>query len=115
MATEYGAGTTQPSTDCFGHHDRFSCYLSHPSFIECEASSDSLGNMALCVHKTLACFVVLTPSVLQPMPPHHWLLGHIPPSMNIISSMPPFAYEVYIGDWIRQRYPHLDSAFYLDT
>jgi sterigmatocystin biosynthesis cytochrome P450 monooxygenase len=29
--------------------------------------------------------------------------------------MPPFAHGVYIGDQIRQRYPRLDSTFYLDT
>lgn len=49
------------------------------------------------------------------MPPHHWLLGDIPLSVSIIRSMPPFSDGVYIGDQIRQRYPRLDSAFYLDT
>ncbi|APA13955.1 hypothetical protein SS1G_11247 [Sclerotinia sclerotiorum 1980 UF-70] len=50
-----------------------------------------------------------------PMPPHHWLLGHIPLSASIIGNLPPYAHGVYIGDQIRQRYPHLDSAFYLDN
>lgn len=49
------------------------------------------------------------------MPPHHWLLGHVALSANILGSLPPFAHGVYIGDQIRQRYPHLDDAFYLDT
>lgn len=49
------------------------------------------------------------------MPPHHWLFGHIALSANILRSLPPFAHGVYVGDQIRQRYPHLDSAFYLDT
>lgn len=49
------------------------------------------------------------------MPPHHWLLGHIPLSVSIIRSMPPSAHGLYVGDQIRQRYPHLDSAFYLDS
>ncbi|KAM0191812.1 hypothetical protein ACHAPC_002124 [Botrytis cinerea] len=50
-----------------------------------------------------------------PMPPHHWLLGHIPLSASIIGNLPPYAHGVYVGDQIRQRYPHLDSAFYLDN
>ncbi|TGO88204.1 hypothetical protein BPOR_0177g00170 [Botrytis porri] len=50
-----------------------------------------------------------------PMPLHHWLLEHIPLSASIISNLPPYAHGVYIGDQIRQRYPHLDSAFYLDN
>ncbi|KAF7900825.1 hypothetical protein EAF00_003046 [Botryotinia globosa] len=50
-----------------------------------------------------------------PMPPHHWLLGHIPLSASIIGSLPPYAHGVYVGDQIRQRYPHLDSALYLDN
>lgn len=49
------------------------------------------------------------------MPPHHWLLGHIPLIVSIIRSMPPSAHGLYVGDQIRQLYPHLDSAFYLDT
>ncbi|KAK6605947.1 AflN/verA/monooxygenase [Botrytis cinerea] len=49
------------------------------------------------------------------MPPHHWLLGHIPLSASIIGNLPPYAHGVYVGDQIRQRYPHLDSAFYLDN
>lgn len=49
------------------------------------------------------------------MPPHNWLLGHILLSANILRDMPPFAHGVYMGDRIRQMYPHLDSAFYLDT
>ncbi|MCJ1282012.1 hypothetical protein MMC26_001335 [Xylographa opegraphella] len=50
-----------------------------------------------------------------PMPPHHPLFGHIPLSANIIGSFPPYAHGNYLPDQIRQRYPHLDSAFYLDT
>ncbi|TGO36096.1 hypothetical protein BHYA_0135g00010 [Botrytis hyacinthi] len=49
------------------------------------------------------------------MSPHHWLLGHIPLSASIIGSLPPYAHGVYFGDQIRQSYPHLDSAFYLDN
>ena len=49
------------------------------------------------------------------MPPHHWLFGHLGLSANILGSLPPFAHGVYMGDQIRQRYPHLQDAFYLDT
>ena len=49
------------------------------------------------------------------MPPHHWLFGHIALSASIFRSLPPSAHGVYIGDQIRQRFPHLDDAFYLDT
>lgn len=49
------------------------------------------------------------------MPPHHWLFGHLALSASVIRSMPPFAHGVYVADQIRQRYPHLDGAFYLDT
>lgn len=49
------------------------------------------------------------------MPPHHWLFGHVALSASILGILPPFAHGVYIGDQIRQRYPHLDGAFYLDT
>ncbi|KAL8727061.1 MAG: hypothetical protein Q9166_006304 [cf. Caloplaca sp. 2 TL-2023] len=52
---------------------------------------------------------------LQPMPPHHWLFGHISLSANILKALPPYAHGVYIGDQIRQRYPYLEDAFYLDT
>ncbi|KAJ8064075.1 hypothetical protein OCU04_007911 [Sclerotinia nivalis] len=34
---------------------------------------------------------------------------------SIIDGLPPYAHGVYVGDQIRQRYPHLDSAFYLDN
>ncbi|TGO48511.1 hypothetical protein BOTNAR_0471g00110 [Botryotinia narcissicola] len=54
-------------------------------------------------------------SKLIPMPPHYWLLGHIPLSASIIGSLPPYAHGVYVGDQIRQRYSYLDSAFYLDN
>jgi sterigmatocystin biosynthesis cytochrome P450 monooxygenase len=43
------------------------------------------------------------------------ILEHIPLSVSIIRSMPPFAHGVHIGYQIRQRYPHLESAFYLDA
>ena len=49
------------------------------------------------------------------MPPHHWLFGHVALSAKILRSLPPYAHGVYIGDQIRQRYPHLDDAFYFDT
>ncbi|CAD6443213.1 97c81864-a7ad-48b5-a0f3-37be2d77d538 [Sclerotinia trifoliorum] len=49
------------------------------------------------------------------MPPHYWSLGHIPLSASIIGNLPPHTHGVYVGDQIRQRYPHLDSAFYLDN
>ena len=51
----------------------------------------------------------------KPMPPHHWLFGHVALSASILGGLPPYAHGVYIGDQIRQRYPHLDEAFYLDT
>ena len=49
------------------------------------------------------------------MPPHHWLFGHIALMASIIRDMPPLAHGSYLADKIRQRYPQLDSAFYLDT
>ncbi len=49
------------------------------------------------------------------MPPHHWLFGHVVLSADILVSLPPYAHGVYIGDQVRQRYPHLNDAFYLDT
>ena len=48
------------------------------------------------------------------MPSHHWLLGHIALIAKILASLPPLAHGSYLGDQIRQRYPHLNSAFYLD-
>ena len=50
----------------------------------------------------------------MPMPPHHWLFGHIPVMARIFGGLPPHAHPLFIGDQIRQAYPHLDTAFYLD-
>ena len=49
------------------------------------------------------------------MPPHHWLLGHVALSASIFGGLPPHAHSVYVGDQVRQRYPYLEDAFYLDT
>lgn len=51
---------------------------------------------------------------IQPMPPHHWLWGHLPLTAHIVGSLPKLAHGVYLGDQIRQRYPQLNTAFYLD-
>ena len=49
------------------------------------------------------------------MPPHHFLFGHIHIIAKLVSSLPPEAYGQYIANQIRLQYPHLDTAFYLDT
>merc|ERR1711939_415493 len=51
----------------------------------------------------------------MPMPPHHWLLGHILIAGKIFMELPPRAHLLPIADQIRRRHPHLDTAFYLDT
>jgi hypothetical protein len=51
----------------------------------------------------------------QPMPPHHWLLGHLPLAAEITKSLAPYAAGGYIADQVRQRYPELNTAFYLDV
>jgi hypothetical protein len=49
------------------------------------------------------------------MPPHHWLLGHLPLAADITRSMAPYAAGGYIADQVSQRYPELSTAFYLDV
>lgn len=51
----------------------------------------------------------------QPMPPHHWLFGHLSLAAEITKSLPPYAAGGYIADQVRQRYPELNTAFYLDV
>src|SRR5687767_13561936 len=48
------------------------------------------------------------------MPPHNFLFGHLQFVASIVGEMPPGAHGVYIADKIRQRYPEMDTAFYLD-
>ncbi|KAF2726486.1 cytochrome P450 [Polyplosphaeria fusca] len=50
-----------------------------------------------------------------PMPPHHWLLGHLSLAAQITKSLAPYAAGGYIADQVRQRYPDLNAAFYLDV
>ncbi|KAF2675665.1 cytochrome P450 [Lentithecium fluviatile CBS 122367] len=49
-----------------------------------------------------------------PMPPHSFLFGHLRFVASILSTLPPHIHGVYIADQIRQKYPDLDTAFYLD-
>lgn len=49
-----------------------------------------------------------------PMPPHHAILGHIPLCASIFKSLPSDVHISLLADQVRRRYPHLDSAFYLD-
>ena len=49
------------------------------------------------------------------MPPHHWLLGHLPLMAEITRSLAPHAAGGYIADQVRQRHPELNTAFYLDV
>lgn len=51
----------------------------------------------------------------MPMPPHHWLLGHISVVAKIVRDLPPHTHLLIIADQVRRAYPHLDTAFYLDT
>ncbi|KAF2743074.1 cytochrome P450 [Sporormia fimetaria CBS 119925] len=50
-----------------------------------------------------------------PMPPHSFLFGHLQLVADIVKNMPPYAHGVYVANAIRQKYPHLDTAFYLDV
>ncbi|KAL2126410.1 hypothetical protein VTI74DRAFT_967 [Chaetomium olivicolor] len=50
----------------------------------------------------------------MPMPPHHWLFGHIGVAAKIFRSLPPHAHLLLIADQVRREYPNLDTAFYLD-
>ncbi|KAF2786086.1 cytochrome P450 [Melanomma pulvis-pyrius CBS 109.77] len=49
-----------------------------------------------------------------PIPPHQWLLGHLPLGAKIVQGIAPYAHSIYIVDQVRQKYPALNSAFYLD-
>lgn len=51
----------------------------------------------------------------MPMPPHHWLFGHILVAARVFGGLPPYAHLLLIADQVRRVYPHLDTAFYLDT
>ncbi|KAB5570736.1 cytochrome P450 [Coniochaeta sp. 2T2.1] len=51
----------------------------------------------------------------KPMPPHHWLLGHLPIAARVFRSLPPHAHLLLIADQIRRLHPELDTAFYLDV
>lgn len=48
------------------------------------------------------------------MPPHHPLLGHLPILAKVMKDLPPYAAGGYIATAIRQRYPDLRTAIYLD-
>jgi sterigmatocystin biosynthesis cytochrome P450 monooxygenase len=50
----------------------------------------------------------------MPMPPHHWLFGHIPVVAKIFRGLPPHAHLLFIADQVRRTCPYLDTAFYLD-
>lgn len=51
----------------------------------------------------------------MPMPPHHPLMGHLGLMLKVALSLPlDIMPTVMLADQIRQRYPHLDRAFYLD-
>jgi hypothetical protein len=48
------------------------------------------------------------------MPPHSFLFGHLRVVASIVGGLPPFIHGVYIADQVRQKYPEMDTAFYLD-
>jgi hypothetical protein len=48
------------------------------------------------------------------MPPHTFLFAHLQLVASMMGELPPHIHGVYIADKIRQRYPEMDSAFYLD-
>lgn len=51
----------------------------------------------------------------MPLPPHHPIFGHLGLMMDVMLNLPrDIMPTVALGDQIRQRYPHLDRAFYLD-
>lgn len=50
----------------------------------------------------------------MPMPPHHWLFGHVPVVAKIFGALPPHAHLLVLANQVRRAYPHLDTAFYLD-
>ncbi|PVI06286.1 hypothetical protein DM02DRAFT_609858 [Periconia macrospinosa] len=49
-----------------------------------------------------------------PMPPHSFLFGHLTFVAGVLSKLPPHIHGVYLADRIRQLYPEMDTAFYLD-
>ena len=53
--------------------------------------------------------------VLQPMPPHQPILGHIALSARILGRLPKDAHGRYLADQIHRLYPDLGGAFYLVT
>lgn len=50
----------------------------------------------------------------QPMPPHSFLFGHLKFVASVVGKLSPHVHGVYIADQIRQKYPEMDTAFYLD-
>ncbi|KAF2242187.1 hypothetical protein BU26DRAFT_571414 [Trematosphaeria pertusa] len=49
-----------------------------------------------------------------PMPPHSFLFGHLKFVASVVGKLSPHVHGVYIADQIRQKYPEMDTAFYLD-
>lgn len=51
----------------------------------------------------------------MPMPPHHFLWGHLGLMLGIMLELPRDVMPtVALADQVRRRHPHLDRAFYLD-
>lgn len=48
------------------------------------------------------------------MPPHSFLFGHVKFVAGVLSKLPPHIHGVYLADQMRQLYPEMDTAFYLD-
>lgn len=48
------------------------------------------------------------------MPPHSFLFGHLQFVAGVLGKLPPHVHGVYLADQIRQKYPHMDTAFYVD-
>lgn len=48
------------------------------------------------------------------MPPHNFLLGHLPVVACLLSQLPSDAHPFYIPDQVRRNYPDLGQNYYLD-
>ncbi len=48
------------------------------------------------------------------MPPHNFLLGHLPMVARLLSQLPSDAHPFYIPDQVRRNYPDLGPNYYLD-
>ncbi len=48
------------------------------------------------------------------MPPHSFLLGHLPVVAGLLSQLPSDAHPFYIPDQVRRKYPDLGQNYYLD-